>query len=239
MKKNQTNNIIKKYEISLKKLDFKGIFKPTKTSLELIKVANTYLKKKQDILDLGCGGGIVAYNLYRKNLSQKFFLSDIDKKSVKKAERNLNQKNIKCNFKIGDCFAPWNNHHFDLIINDVSGVSKQIATLSPWFKNVPTDDSKKGIGLLKKVIQEARIYMKKNSYIIFPIISLSDVNQAKKIVAKNLKIMNIKKVSWPLPKEMYKYKKFLSKEKIKQNIDYEIKYNMIICYTLIVSAKKK
>ena len=239
MKKNQINNIIKNYEISVKKLDFKGIFKPTKTSLELIKIANSYLKKKQDILDLGCGSGIVAYNLYKKNLNQKFFLSDIDKKSVKKAEKNLHQKNIKCNFKIGDCFVPWKNYYFDLIINDVSGVSKQIATLSPWFKNVPTDNSKKGIGLLKKVIQEAKIYMKKSSYIIFPIISLSDVNQAKRIVEKNLKIIKIKKVNWPLPKEMYKYREFLNKEKIKQNIDYEIKYNMIICYTLIVIAKKK
>jgi hypothetical protein len=36
---------------------------------------------------------------------------------VKKAEKNLHQKNIKCNFKIGDCFVPWKNYYFDLIIN--------------------------------------------------------------------------------------------------------------------------
>jgi hypothetical protein len=71
MKKNQINNIIKNYELSVKKLDFKGIFKPTKTSLELI-IHKLIRKKKQDILDLGCDS-IVAYNLYKKNLNQIFF----------------------------------------------------------------------------------------------------------------------------------------------------------------------
>lgn len=54
MKKNQIDNL--KFKNIVNKLDFKNIFYPTDTSRLLINTSDKYLKPKQKILDLGCGG---------------------------------------------------------------------------------------------------------------------------------------------------------------------------------------
>lgn len=237
--KDKTIFSLKKYKSSITNLNFKGIFKPTQTSQELIKLSTEYLKKKQKILDLGCGGGIISYNLNRYNLLQKFYLSDISLKAIKIASKNLSKKNINYDIRVGNCFEPWEGLKFNLIINDVSGVSSRIAKLSPWFKNVPFDKSLDGIELLSNILKNCKYYMTKNSYIFFPIISLSNVFKAKKIMKKHLKIIKIKKIEWPLPNNMYKHKQILNYFKKRKRIDFENKYNMIICYTLIIVAKLK
>ena len=81
--------------------------------------------------------------------------------------------------------------------------------------------------------------MTKTSYIFFPIISLSNVTKAKKIMNKYLKIININKIEWPLPIKMYKHQKTLNLLKKRKKINFETKYNMIVCYKLIVTAKIK
>ncbi len=229
----------KKYKSSINKLNFKGIFAPTQTSEELIKLSTKYLKKNQKILDLGCGGGIISYNLSRYNLKQKFYLSDISAKATKIATTNIKKKILDSEIKTGDCFEPWTGYKFNLIVNDVSGVSSKIAKLSPWFRNVPFDKSEDGTKLLSKILKNCKHYMSKNSYIFFPIISLSSVQKAKKIMNKYLKIINVNKIEWPLPISMYKHQKTLNLSKKNKKIDFERKYNMIICYTLIITAKIK
>ena len=81
--------------------------------------------------------------------------------------------------------------------------------------------------------------MKQNSYLFFPIISLSNVEEAKKILKKNLKIIKISKIEWPLPSSMYKNYNILNSLKRKKKVDFKEKYNMIICYTLIITSKLK
>ncbi len=231
--------ILKKYNLLKKKFNFKKIFFPTQTSLELVKVSEKYLKKNQSILDLGCGGGIISGTLYKKELNQKIYLSDIDKRSIELSKKNLSfiKKNIF--FKIGDTFKPWTDKKFDIIINDVSGISSKVAKLSPWFKNIPADNSSDGISLLKNVLDNCKNHMNQNSYLFFPIISLSNVKEAKKYLKKSLKIIKISKIEWPLPNSMYKYYKVLNSLKKKKKVDFKKKYNMIICYTLIIVAKLK
>ena len=172
------------------------------------------------------------------NKEANFFLSDLSKKAIFKAKKNL--KNLRGNFffKTGNCFEPWNNENFDLIINDVSGVSKKVAKISPWFKNVPTDKSNDGTHLLKNVVENSKNFMHKKSVIILPIISLSNVKKAKKIVKDNLKILKEYKFEWPLPKSMIKNENLLNELKKKNHISYKKKYGIIICSTIIIIAKK-
>ena len=227
------------FRSKIKDLDFKNIFEPTDTSRLLVNISKKYLKKKQSILDLGCGGGVVTYLLYKKELNQTFFLSDIQNLAVKKAVNNLKKKNISANFATGSLFLPWKNKKFDLIVNDVSGMSVEVSKISKWFKHAPSDNTKNGISNLKKVIVQSNRFMKKNSLIILPIISLSNVNEALKFLKKNLKIIELEKYYWPMSKLLINKINFLKILQKKRYIKFEFKYNKWLCYTLVAVCKKK
>jgi len=230
---------LKNYEKYKKSFDFRGIFTPTLTSELIIKFSENYLLKNQRILDLGCGGGIISASLHQKKLNQFFYLSDLDLLSVKRAKKNLGT--IKGNFTVkqGNLFEPWGKQKFDLIINDVSGVSSHVAKISPWFKNVPIDSSIRGTNLLKKVVNKCENYMNSNSTLITPIISLSDVKNAKNFLKKKLKIISIKEFDWPLPQAMVSNIKVLEKLKKDKIIYFKKKFGIIICSTILIAAKKK
>lgn len=237
MKKNQIDNL--KFKNIVNKLDFKNIFYPTDTSRLLINTSDKYLKPKQKILDLGCGGGIISFCLYKKNYKQLFFLSDIDQKAVELAKKNLAKKKIKAEFFYGDLLKPLVGKKFDIILNDVSGVSSEIAKISPWFKNAIADKRKNGISNLKKIIKNCKLFLNKDSVIILPIISLSNTNEAIKYLNKNMKIVELKKYYWPMPENLKKRIHLIKKIKIKKHIDFEYKYNTWLCYTMIVVCKKR
>jgi len=231
-------NLEKKFIKFSNDFDFEGIFKPTLTSKILINSSCKFSKTSQKILDLGCGGGIISACLFTINRNAEYYLSDLSEKAIKKAKKNL--KNFKGNFtyKSGDCFNPWIGKTFDLIVNDVSGVSCKVAKISPWFKNVPIDKSEDGISLLRQVVKDSKNFMHKKSIIVLPIISLSNIKKGKKIISNNLKIIKELKFDWPLPKSMIKKEKLLDKLKKKNLINFEKKYGIIICSTIIIIAKK-
>jgi len=230
---------LKNYEKYKKSFNFRGIFTPTLTSELIIKFSEKYLLKNQRILDLGCGGGIISASLYQKKLNQSFHLSDLDLLAVKRAKKNL--ESIKANFTIrqGNLFEPWKKQKFDLIINDVSGVSSHVAKISSWFKNVPIDSSISGTNLLERVVNKCENYMDSKSTFITPIISLSNVKKAKNFLKKKLKIISIKEFDWPLPQTMMSNIKVLEKLKKDKIIYFRKNFGIIICSTILVAAKKK
>jgi methylase of polypeptide subunit release factors len=225
------------FQKKIKKLNFNKIFYPTDTSRLLINIAKKYLKKKQKILDLGCGGGVVTYFLYNRQLYQDFYLSDISGLAIIRAKANLKKK-INATFCEGNLFKPWSGKKFDLIINDVSGVSSEIVKISNWFNYAPSDKTKSGIGLLKKVILQSKNYLYSNSLIILPIISLSNVRSALNFIKKKLHVVQIKKFYWPMPEYLIKKIGIMEKLKKKGFVDFEKKYGTLVCYTLIVVCKK-
>ena len=233
-----SKRIEKEFNILAEKFDFNGIFKPTLTSKLLVKSAYKFLNNKNKILDLGCGGGIVTGCLFKINKRGNYYLSDISKKAVLKAKKNLGSLNGNFIFKSGDALAPWQNEKFDLIINDISGVSNKISKISPWFKNVPKDKTIDGTYLLNKTLKKVKNYMKKNSLIIFPIISLCNIIKAKKILNKNLKVIKQYEYDWPLPRSMINNINLLESLRKKKIISYKKKYGIIICKTIIIIAKK-
>tara|TARA_A100000164_G_scaffold382089_1_gene438177 strand:+ start:2221 stop:2985 length:765 start_codon:yes stop_codon:yes gene_type:complete len=215
------------------------VFNPTATTSFLIRDAKKFINKKMDILDLGCGSGIIGIlaNKLQKN-KKKIFASDVSLEAVECAKKNF--KMHKCNFelKCGSLLKPWKNKKFDLIINDVSGISEELAKKSIWFKNVPCKTGPDGTDLTLKIIKSSSIYLNNKGGIIFPIISLSNSRKIIQTLKKKFKIIKIISNNyWFLPEELNKNQKKLFKMKKKKLIDFELKFGKIICNTQIVYAK--
>jgi len=87
-------------------------FIPAFTS-ELFKIIKR--KKDLDILEPGCGSGLMSAYLAEKN---KITLLDLSENSLKIAKYNFNKKNVKGEFIRGDLLKmPFKNNTFDVVWN--------------------------------------------------------------------------------------------------------------------------
>ena len=93
----------------------KGVFNPTATTTFLI---NGFLKNKKkiynkNILDLGCGSGIISIVINKKFKKNKFFASDLSLNAFNCANMNFKYHKLNGLVKIGSLFNPWENLKFD------------------------------------------------------------------------------------------------------------------------------
>ena len=215
------------------------VFKPTATTTFLLKDASKLVNKSKDILDLGCGSGVIGVFVNRLNKNKnKIFASDVSVDAVDCARKNFEK--YRCNYELkkGSLFSPWKNKKFDLIINDVSGISEKLAKNSSWFKNVPCKTGADGTALTLKIISSSNKYLNKGGGIIFPIISLSNTKKIEYLLKKKFKKIKIMSNNyWFLPNELSKNTNKLIEMKKKNLINFEIKYGKIICNTQIIYAK--
>ena len=215
------------------------VFKPTATTTFLLRDASKLVNKSKDILDLGCGSGVIGVFVNRLNKNKnKIFASDVSVDAVDCARKNFEK--YRCNYELkkGSLFSPWKNKKFDLIINDVSGISEKLAKNSSWFKNVPCKTGADGTALTLKIISSSNKYLNKGGGIIFPIISLSNTKKIEYLLKKKFKKIKIMSNNyWFLPNELNKNTNKLIEMKKKNLINFEIKYGKIICNTQIVYAK--
>ena len=216
------------------------VFKPNLTSELSFETAISEIQNNFEVLDLGCGTGIIGVAIM-KNFSQlKMYCSDLDDKSIEIAKKNFLQCNLKADIRGGNLFDSWTGKKFDYIVNDVSGISSIIATNSPWYGNsVPCDSGEDGSNLTLLIVKEAPKYLNKNGALQIPLISLSNTKKIIKIAEETFsEIKIIKSKDWFLPKEMENLKKTMYELKSKNYINFEEKFGKIICKTSIVVCKK-
>jgi len=212
-------------------------FLPNLTTKLLLNSSLKYIKRNKKILDLGCGIGVISIILSLLKPRIKFYASDLQKQNIKFCIKN--NKKYKKNIKIknGNVFDPWKGFKFDMIINDLSGVSEKISKLSPWFKHVPCNSGLDGSSLINDLLKNSKNHLHSKGILVFPIISLSNEKKILNNVKKKFnKTVLINKSSWFLPEEMLKYKKLLKKLKKNKIIYYEDKFGKIVCNTKIYLA---
>jgi methylase of polypeptide subunit release factors len=209
----------------------KNVFTPNATTKLLVDSTVKIIKKKSDVLDLGCGTGYVGISVAKKlKYKNNYYFSDISNKAINLCKKNAKKNKIIINAKAGTMYNPWQNKKFDLIIESISAIAKKVAKISPWYKNgIPCDCGEDGTDLVNNVLKETKKYLKKNGKLIFPIVTLSNKKKILKTAKKNFK--NVKLLvskDWPLPKSMYSKKKLLKALKKKGVIDYKTKYGLIL-----------
>ena len=216
----------------------KNTFIPTGTSDLLVESVKKRLKIKGKVLDLGAGSGYVGLKLLNL-FNDKFnlFASDIGKSSTQIIKSNAKINKKKIIIKTGSLFKPWKNYKFDFIINDVSGISEDVARVSPWFKNVSCKSGKDGTKLTIKIIKESKNFLNKKGVICFPILSFANENKILESVKKQFRY--VKKIGykeWLLPKEMIS--KILTLESLKKKgyINFKKKFGLVIWTTKIYIA---
>ena len=209
----------------------KKVFTPNATSGLLVTSTIKMLKKKSDILDLGCGTGFVGLTINKNSkIKNNYYFSDISSKAITLCKKNAKKNNMKIEAKIGDIFQPWKNKKFDIIVESVSGIAKKVANVSPWYtNNIPCDCGEDGTLLISKVLKESKKYLKKDGKIIFPIVSFSDKKKILKIAKRYfIKVKLITSKGWPLPKSMYSKSRLLYRLRKKGIINFETKFGLIL-----------
>jgi ribosomal protein L11 methylase PrmA len=219
------------------------VFSPNLTSELLVKCAiqetNSLIinKNKYKLLDLGSGGCHVGVQVAKSLGLSQIYSSDLDVDTLEVAADAAKKSTIKIDHRIGDLLMPWAEEKFDIIIDDVSGVSQPIAEISPWFQGVPCSSGECGTLLVRCVLKEAKKHLTAKGSIIFPVISLSAGHKIISTAKENFNnVKLLQRMEWPLPKSMLKFKDILAEHKENKNIFYREQFGMIICYTEIYLA---
>lgn len=189
--------------------EFMGLpFKVTKDTLiprpdtEILveNVLNNVDKDKEiEIVDIGTGSGAIILSLLVNLSKAQGKTVDISSKAIEVAEENaVNlQVNDRCEFFVGDLFAPLNGSKFDLIVSNPPYIPKKdIATLEDDVKEYEPvsalTDGGDGLSYYRRLLSEGKAYIKENGFIALEI-GIYQSNDVKQIAMdngwKNIKII--------------------------------------------------
>ena len=215
-----------------------NIFESNLTTRLLIEGCKKIIKKNYKILDLGCGSGVISNYFFKKKIINKIYSSDISKEAVDCARYNAQHIGASYDIRLVALLDKWEGNKFDLIINDISGISNKMNSLTNWYNSAPNESGVDGTNFTLKILKKYRNYLKKNGKLIFPIIGLSNKKKIFQFMKKqSIKYKMIASQDWPLPKELYKRKVLLNKLKKKNIINYDERFNILITNTEIFCCK--
>jgi len=230
------------FKIENQSFDFEigeGVFIPTDTSRLLISSAYKAITKPGKFLDLGCGAGIIGIVLARRGrVWGTIHGSDLSRAAIDLAKKNADQYGVPCQYKEGSLFEPWAGEKFDIILDDVPGISKAVQKYSDWFpQGVPFSPGEDGSELVCQVIEQAPRYLNPQGRLIFPVLSLS--NTERILAQAHRSFQNVGLIGrklWGLTDAMKSKVNELRELQKERKIFLEEKFGMMLWYTEVYAA---
>jgi precorrin-6B methylase 2 len=196
-----------------------GVFQPNRTTELLLDAVLGEDLTGKDVLDLGCGSGVVGLAVRKFSTARMVGGSDISEKAVACARANAERLALDVEYRQGSMLEAWKDSKFDVIADDVSGVAEPIARVSPWYPpEIVCDAGVDGTINSIKMLEAARTHLKPGGVIFLPTVSLS--NEAKILqVARKLyhQVDLLLKKSWPFKEDTWQ--KILANSACKKLID--------------------
>ena len=228
--KNQLKIFNDKFSIFLNK----KIFEPNLTTMLLIDTARKIIKINDKVLDLGCGSGIIGCYFYKKKIIKYIYGSDLSKAAVNCSIYNSKKLTKNYDIRQSNLLSNWKDKKFDLIINDISGISSQINNISKWFKFAPNDSGDDGTKFTINILKDYKNKKFNNANVIFPVLGLSNRDKIISFLKKNrIHYKILVKKEWPLPKDLVKHQSLLKKLKKEKKINYYEKFSILFTTTEI------
>ncbi|WP_018294058.1 methyltransferase [Mariprofundus ferrooxydans] len=215
-----------------------GVFTPNATTSLLIQAVRDSINEPVDLLDLGCGTGVLGLALYLKGLTKsKVCASDLSQSAVMCSRKNFERYGCPAEVRAGSLFAPWSGERFDIVIDDISGIAQGVADISPWFQGVPCDTGEDGVDLVVDIIRDAPHHLVDGGMFFFPVLSLSNVDVILKVANECFgSLKRVGRQDWPLPAELKKHMPLLRKLHEEGSIKLEERFGMVVCYTEVYCA---
>ena len=164
----------------------------------------------------------------------KYWLSDISEEAINEAKQNLVPPLDNENFAVGNCFEPWENRNFDVIINDIAGISDGIAELSEWYEGVTFSAGMDGLDNTREVLANISNFLSDNGVFIAPVISLSNVVAYMALLDDNFHEVNVEhRTIWPMPEAILEEHDLIQELRREGQIFLEEKYSKFLAFTEI------
>lgn len=142
---------------------------------EAINLIHSFEKiDKVQVLDLCTGSGAIAVSIIKYVPNVKVFASDISKKALEVANKNVINNKVK-NVELleSDMFENLKNYKFDFIVSNPPYIeSNTIKNLSKEVQNEPKialDGGQDGLKFYRIILKEAYKYLNKNGYLLLEI----------------------------------------------------------------------
>ena len=212
-----------------------GVFLPTATSDILIRSVKETISCPVKLLDVGCGTGVVGLALQHSGLVRDpLYASDLSETAVDCSRVNFKRYGCSAEVRAGSLLEPWLDQQFDVIVDDISGVARDIAVVSPWFKGVPCDTGEDGTDLTVAILRDAAKHLRDGGMLFFPVISLSNVDKVLRVAREHFAVVRrVGRQDWPLAAELRMHMPLLQRLSSEGAIKLEEKFGMPLCYSEI------
>jgi SAM-dependent methyltransferase len=219
-----------------------AVFNPNLTSKLLVKAVKAFDSRvNHEILEVGCGSGWITEQIAAEFYGRKssFFLSDVSKEAVESAQNNLKTTVPNAVFKVGSGLKPWADSQFDVIINDVAGISDAIAEISPWYVGVPCSAGTDGLANTRQILKDVNDQLRTNGTYFAPVISLANASKHRKLLEGVFSsVTYVNRIWWPIPEEILHHAKTLDDMEKYFGIETQEKYGKRLAYTEVAICER-